>query len=234
MKSSVVGHIVFDFFGTLVGYNAEYVSKGEYFNTHKFLIDKGYAVNYKQFVVSFSEEFQLLEKRAKATNKEFSMFELAKAFFEKNLGKAPGKVLKEFIEIYITEWNRQILYNPKMKSFLKKLQKHYSLSIITNTHYKPLIDRHLEAMDVSDCFKLVLTSVEYGIPKPDPRIFHEAIRRLLTTPEAVVYIGNNYNDDYQGALSAGIRCILIDPDKKWQGVVKDRVDNLFEIEKLLK
>ena len=225
MKGNVVKHIVFDFFGTLVGYTPGHLSGEKYFNTYKFLTENGYAINYKKFSSSFSDAFGELEEKAKVTNKEF---------FTNNFGEVPNKIQKDFIENYITEWNRQILYYPQLKRFLDKLRGNYDLSIITNTHYKFLIYNNLRTMGISNYFNLILTSVEYGIRKPDSRIFREAIKRLSAKPETIIYVGDNYSEDYQGAISAGIRCILLDPEHKWKGIIKDRVDSLFDIERLLK
>jgi len=229
MESSTTKHLIFDFFGTLVGYTHGYLSGGEYIKTHEFLLENGFRITYEKFEISFSNCFKKLEDKAKITNKEFSMNDVVKLFFADNSWKMQNKTRDKFLETYHLEWNRHIIYYPELKPFLNKLKENYALSIITNTHYKPLIYYHLREMGISNYFKLVLTSVECGIRKPDPRIFQKALQELATKPEAAIFVGDSYAADYQGALSAGIRGILIDPKHKWQGVVGNRVDSLFDI-----
>jgi putative hydrolase of the HAD superfamily len=161
------------------------------------------------------------------------MRDVTRLFFDKHFGAVSDSVMDTFIETYISEWNRGIILYPEMKSFLNRLRKNYKLSVISNTHYPSLVHRNLEAMGVSDYFDLVMTSVEYGIPKPDSRIFHETLNRLHVSAHEIVHIGDSHNDDYMGAVTAGIRCILLDPDHKWDGEVKEKVDSIFDIEKLL-
>lgn len=161
------------------------------------------------------------------------MRDVTRVFFDKHFGFVSDSITDTFIEMYISEWNRGIILYPEMKTFLNRLKKKYELSVISNTHYPSLVHRNLDSMGVSDYFNLVMTSVEYGIPKPDSRIFRETLSRLSTVEKSTVHIGDSYNDDYRGAIDAGIRCILIDPDHKFKGKVADRVDSIFDIEKLL-
>jgi len=230
MESSKVKHLIFDFFGTLVQYNHGYLSGEKYFNTHQFLLKNQFLIDYGKFEIAFPSIFNQLETQAKSTNREFSMQQVVEGFFLKVFSIVPDQeMLKQFIEIYHSEWNRQISYYPKLKPFLKNLKEKYTLSIITNTHYKPLIQAHLNKMEVADYFQLVLTSVECGIRKPNPKIFRKALEQLQAKPEAATFVGDSYSADYQGSLSVGMRPILIDPDGKYKRIVKDRVDSLFDI-----
>ncbi len=55
----------------------------------------------------------------------------------------------------------------------------------------------------------VTTSAEVGHAKPDPRIFRIACERAGVTPTDAVHIGDSLSSDYEGALAAGMRAILI-------------------------
>ncbi len=54
-------------------------------------------------------------------------------------------------------------------------------------------------------------SFNVGWLKPDPRIFHLALTRLGVEPAETIMVGDNPLDDVEGARSAGIGAILIDP-----------------------
>lgn len=96
-----------------------------------------------------------------------------------------------------------------------------------------LIHRNLAAMDISRHFSQVVTSVEHGRRKPDPSIFHAALTGLGIGAEAAIYIGDSFDDDYAGATSAGLRCILIDPESRHAGSAEEHIGTLFDLEQLL-
>lgn len=161
------------------------------------------------------------------------MRDVTKVFFDKHFGVVADDVKDTFIETYISEWNRGIILYPQMKTFLRRLKRKYRLSIISNTHYPSLVHRNVKAMGVEDLIDHVVTSVEYGIPKPDEKIFHHTVNLMGCTPETTVHIGDSYNDDYKGATGAGIRSILLDSSYKWKDAEDDRVESIFDIERLL-
>lgn len=234
MVSTKVTHLTFDFFGTLVGYTpGHFKNVNTYTKSHNYLLANGLNIDYDAYIKKYSDAFDTLLAQSTITKKEFHMRDVTHLFFSRHLGLVSQNIADTFTELYISEWNSGIILYPEMKSFLQKLKKKYSLSIISNTHYPSLIHRSLKKMEVSDYFDLVITSVEYGLPKPESQIFHETLRQLSVQYAHTVHIGDSYTDDYQGAISAGIRCILLDPYHKWDKKVDQRVNSIFDIEKLL-
>jgi len=49
-----------------------------------------------------------------------------------------------------------------------------------------------------------------GIGKPDPRVFHEACRRLGTAPEETLYVGDELDVDARAAVGAGLTGVWLD------------------------
>jgi len=80
---------------------------------------------------------------------------------------------------------------------------------------------------------LIVTSVEVGVEKPDPAIFHAALNKASVKPEEAVYVGDDYNNDVQGAERAGLKAVLLDRQNRHQGIGCPRVSHLLEIEALL-
>lgn len=234
MGNKKITHLSFDFFGTLVGYTPGHFSiANKYSKSHNYLLSNGIQIDYETYNKNYSEAFDHLTAQSKIAKKEFHMRDVTKNFFSKYLKTINQSVADEFTELYISEWNEGVALYPQMPSFLRNLKNHYNLSIISNTHYPSLVHRNLEAMNVADYFDEVITSVEYGIPKPDSRIFAETLSKLSISKENILYIGDSYNDDYVGATDVGIKCILIDPNHKNEGVVATRVDSIFDIENFL-
>jgi len=67
----------------------------------------------------------------------------------------------------------------------------------------------LDGLGLSDRFRFVLTSAEFGAEKPDPDIFLEGARRLGCAPAEVLHVGDLYRDDWLGATRAGLRGALV-------------------------
>lgn len=69
---------------------------------------------------------------------------------------------------------------------------------------------------LADFFKLnryfdeILASAVVGASKPSAKIFKEALKRTGTAPGEAVHVGDSFEDDIQGAASAGIAAILVD------------------------
>ncbi len=68
----------------------------------------------------------------------------------------------------------------------------------------------LAGLGLSPRFHFVLTSAEFGAEKPDPSIFREGARLLGLLPSQVLHVGDLVRDDWQGAIRAGLRAVLLD------------------------
>jgi putative hydrolase of the HAD superfamily len=80
---------------------------------------------------------------------------------------------------------------------------------------------------------LIVTSAEVGVEKPDPAIFRAALSKAKVEPEEAIYVGDDYNNDFQGAKRAGLKAILLDRQNRHQGIGCPRVSHLLEVEALL-
>ncbi|HEY7683949.1 MAG TPA: HAD family hydrolase [Gemmatimonadales bacterium] len=85
----------------------------------------------------------------------------------------------------------------------------YRLAVISNSDGRA--EEALVAAGLRDCFELVIDSELVGFEKPDPRIFHVALRRMGLGPADVLYVGDIYEVDVIGARRAGMDVVLLDP-----------------------
>lgn len=230
----MITDLMFDFFGTLVTYTPGRFGTTPYTATHQVLRAHGFDLAYDDFAQHFTAAFQDLDVQAQASHTEFHMHEVGRRFLAQRFNEAVSHpLLDQFIETYITEWNRGTSFLPDIQPWIERLGTRYRLSILSNTHYPDLIHRNLRAMQIASSFAQVITSVEYGVRKPNATIFHHAMHQLGIAPTEVLYIGDTYRDDYEGAAAAGVRCILVDPDDRYASLVPDRVRQLFDLEAYL-
>ncbi len=91
---------------------------------------------------------------------------------------------------------------PGARELLVELQGRFKLHIITNG-FDEVQSVKLASSGIADHFDLVLTSEKAGAPKPDPRIFNEALKRTSATVATSLMIGDNVDADMAGARNAG-------------------------------
>jgi putative hydrolase of the HAD superfamily len=91
------------------------------------------------------------------------------------------------------------------------------VAVVSNWDYS--LHRVLKMFDVHHRFEAVLASLEEGVEKPDPKLFHICLNQLGIEPEDTVHVGDNPIDDGDGAVAAGIRPILIDRTGQLPGAI---------------
>ncbi|MBI2849968.1 MAG: HAD-IA family hydrolase [Chloroflexi bacterium] len=80
----------------------------------------------------------------------------------------------------------------------------------------------------------VLTSSEVGASKPQPKIFLTALEYAGVAASEAVHVGDQYDIDVVGALSAGIRPILLDRNDLFQDITDcPRIHSLTEVAQYL-
>lgn len=78
-------------------------------------------------------------------------------------------------------------------------------------------------------FDVVVSSAEAGCRKPDPVIFELALKRLGSTADGAVHVGDRPDADGDGSSAAGIRSLIIDRYETQGGCGYRRVRRLTEV-----
>lgn len=88
--------------------------------------------------------------------------------------------------------------------------------------------RHLfDRLQLTRWFDHLLDSQEWGVEKPDPRLFQLALAQAGAEPGRTVHVGDLYHVDVMGARRAGLRdAVLFDPAGLYGGVDCPRVRSL--------
>ncbi len=91
----------------------------------------------------------------------------------------------------------------------------------------------LEELGLSTYLDFAYVAVEVGAWKPDPAIFDRAIQETGSSPENIIYVGDNYYADIIGAKKAGINPVLLDPGKVFPDAECTVVKSLGDLEEML-
>lgn len=103
------------------------------------------------------------------------------------------------------------LYEDTRPALDRLRQEGVRMAVVSNWDYS--LHRVMGMFGLENYFDLVLASLEEGVEKPDPRLFHICLERLGVAPEDVVHVGDNPVDDGEGAVAAGIRPVIVARDR---------------------
>lgn len=121
---------------------------------------------------------------------------------------------------------------------LKKLKNMgLRIGLITNGPHA-LQYRKLELLGITDMFDEIIVSGDFGVHKPDIRIFEEMARRMNLMPSEMLYIGDNPENDIEPSRKVGYTPIWIKTTGNWAfpqiEKPKLQADTVAEIPEIIK
>ena len=113
-------------------------------------------------------------------------------------------------ELYVKDYPTVKAHVDGAIPVIKKLSRKYQLGVVSNG-FTDVQYRKLEYMGLRDLFACIVLSEEFGIRKPDLRIFHQAASLLHMQPQDCLYVGDSYANDVIGAKNAGMYACWLNP-----------------------
>ena len=101
-------------------------------------------------------------------------------------------------EVFFAERQRVTLYD-EVQEALEFLAARFPLVSLSNGN------ADLVRVGIAPYFRAAISAREFGVGKPDPRIFHAAAGSVDLTPEYVLHVGDDATLDALGALNAGMQ-----------------------------
>ncbi len=96
---------------------------------------------------------------------------------------------------------------PETLDALQGVRAHARLALLSNTQSFDL--DLLERLGLAEAIRVRGLSAELGAVKPEPEAFDALAKRLGLFPGNLVMVGDNWDDDIEGALAAGWTAIWI-------------------------
>jgi putative hydrolase of the HAD superfamily len=144
-------------------------------------------------------------------------------------GENPLMADKAF-EVFFAERQRVELFDD-VRPALEMLSRRLPLVSVSNGN------ADLERVGIASYFRAAISAREFGVGKPDPRIFHAAAGAVDVMPEDVLHVGDDATLDALGALNAGMQAAWMNrADVLWPHEVEPHVTltTLTELCELLK
>ncbi len=115
---------------------------------------------------------------------------------------------------------------PGARELLDALRGQTRLGLVTNNS---TIEQHekLRALDIAHYFDTIVISEDVGVTKPDSRIFEIALERIGASANEVVFVGDSWRNDIEGARNAGIATVWLKHVKDVELPYPERIPGHF-------
>ncbi len=121
-----------------------------------------------------------------------------------------------------------VLFEDVLPALNSLIANKFMLGLISNADrdIAPL----LEKLGILSLLKVRLTSQEAGVSKPHVDIFRKGAERMGVTPGEVLYVGDQWVVDVQGARGAGMKALLLDRGGYFDEIpASEKISSLKEI-----
>lgn len=138
-----------------------------------------------------------IQEQARRLNQAYDRAEITKEQFSENLQALTGHLKSEIEKVL---YDPAPIKNKQLLSYIKTLKADYKIAILSNIANNWIKD-YLLTKDEQRLFDDMLFSFQFGITKPDPRIYYLAAERLGVTTKECVFV-----DDIERYCRAATDC----------------------------
>jgi len=121
----------------------------------------------------------------------------------KDIGKPNDNLAEHLNRVYLQHRFDDIELYDDVFPVLNTLKARHALGLLSNGNSYP------ERTGLPGMFQFVVFSQDFGIEKPDPRIFKVALEKAGCTNEQLLHVGDSMTNDVEGAKGAGIKCVWL-------------------------
>lgn len=112
-------------------------------------------------------------------------------------------------EVFFAERNRVTLFECALRA-LEFLSSRFPLVAVSNGN------ADIQRIGIHGYFRASISAQQFGVGKPDPRIFHAAAAAAEVAPSQVLHVGDDATLDVLGALNCGMQTVWVNrADKAW-------------------
>src|SRR4051812_2342563 len=116
---------------------------------------------------------------------------------------------EQAFEVFFAERQRVTLFEDALPA-LEFLAARFPIVSLSNGN------ADIARVGIATFFRAAISAREFGVGKPDPRIFHAAAGAVDVTPEDMLHIGDDATLDALGALNAGMQAAWVNrSDHLW-------------------
>ncbi len=115
--------------------------------------------------------------------------------------------MERLLEVRFEVMTSCVRVQDEVRELLRRLREHYRIGLISNYPCGRAIRHSLQEQALEELFEVVVVSGDIGRVKPHPSVFQSALDQMQLDPEAVLFVGDNWLGDIQGARRLGMRAV---------------------------
>ncbi|UCD18465.1 MAG: HAD family hydrolase [Candidatus Zixiibacteriota bacterium] len=123
------------------------------------------------------------------------------------VGRPDDTIAEQLNSVYLKHRFEDIELYPDILPTLEILKKRYTLGIVSNGNSFP------GRCGLDGVFEFIVFSQDYGIEKPDPRLFEIAIEKAGCPREQMLHVGDSLECDILGSARAGIKSVWLNRNR---------------------
>ena len=126
------------------------------------------------------------------------------------LGIEDAALVSEVVDSYMALKSATVELIPDAMDTLRRLrQDGFRLALITNGNAQEQRAK-VERAELEPLFEFVLIAGEFGVSKPDQRVFRHTLEQMNVLPAETWMVGDNLLNDVGGAQAVGIYGVWVD------------------------
>jgi putative hydrolase of the HAD superfamily len=173
--------------------------------------------------------------------RERSITEVTHETVERLYGREPSAAeVDRLVQARFVAFVDCVSTEPSTLATLAALREHFSLAVLSNYPCGRTIRASLERVGIAPLLSATVVSGDVGFAKPHPRPFADVCAALGCEPGAVVFVGDNWLADVQGARRAGMTMVQMrrwappehfepQPEDAAPHATVERLDELLEL-----
>ena len=115
------------------------------------------------------------------------------------------------VDAYFDRFTEEMTTFAGVAELLETLHGRYRLGLLSNFTDRRPVQRVLERDGLAAHLDAVVVSADVGYRKPQPAIFEHALEAVGATAERTLFVGDDPNDDIEGAKAVGMRTAWVKP-----------------------
>lgn len=120
----------------------------------------------------------------------------------------PALVRRYYMQRYGHHWR----FVPGARAAFEAVAEAVPVGILTNGFAEVQAEKFREFPTLEERAEAVVVCEETGVLKPDPKVFAHATEKAGVAPDDVLYVGDSYRSDVEGAQRAGWRVAWYAPE----------------------
>jgi putative hydrolase of the HAD superfamily len=111
---------------------------------------------------------------------------------------------------------------PEVHAVLQDLKAQFKLGIVSN--FDTRLYQVMDVLGLSEYFSSITLSTVTGVAKPQPEVFQAALEKHACVPQKALHVGDDWAEDYQGAMAAGLQGVWLNRNGQKRSAVAEISD----------